>query len=66
VLPGRPVGGRPAAQERGRVAALDRVPAGVVVLDLVVIPGGDEGMAGVRRLEVAVGLVLGVADPVAS
>jgi hypothetical protein len=64
VLSGGAVGGRPAAKEGGRVAALDRVAAGVVVLDLVVVPGGDEAVAGVGRLEVAVGLVRGVADPV--
>jgi hypothetical protein len=39
--------------------------AGVVVLDLVVVPGGDERVAGVGGLEVTVGLVQGLADPVA-
>ena len=38
--------------------------AGVVVLDLVVVPGGDERVAGVGGLEVGVGLVLGVPEPV--
>jgi hypothetical protein len=65
VLPVGAVGGRPAAQEGGRVAALDRMAAGVVVLDLVVVPGGDERVAGVGGLEVTVGLVQGLADPVA-
>jgi hypothetical protein len=66
VLPGRPVGGRPAAHEGDRVAVLGGMAAGVVVLDLVVVEGDQERVAGVGGLEVAVGLVQGVADPVAS
>jgi hypothetical protein len=41
------------------------VAAGVVVGDLVVVEGDDEGVAGVGGLQVGVGLVEGVADAVA-
>src|SRR6266511_1045404 len=49
VLPVGPVGGRAAPQEHVGVAAIDRMAAGVVVLDLVVVPGGGERVAGVGR-----------------
>ena len=65
MLPGGPEGGGPAAHERLRVAVLGGVAAGVVVLDLVVVEGDQERVTGVRGLEVGVGLVEGVADPIA-
>jgi len=57
------VGSRPPLEERlagGRVAVLDRV----VVVDLVVVPGDRERMAGVRGAQVGIGLVLRGADAV--
>ncbi len=51
-----------AAEHLGRRAVLGDV-AGVVVVDLVVVPRHDEREAGVRPLQVAVGLVERVAQP---
>jgi len=42
-----------------------RYVVGVVVLDLMVVPGDDPGERGVRRLQVRVVAVQGVAAPVA-
>src|SRR5690606_27311414 len=46
------------------VAAVLGEAAGVVVLDLVVVPGQRPGAAQMGGLEVGVGLVLGVAEAV--
>src|SRR6185295_4222660 len=48
----------------GRVVVLGDV-AGVVVVDLVVVPGDNPREGGVGRLQVGVGAVLGEALPVA-
>ncbi len=64
VLPVGAVGGGAAQQELLGGAAVLRGVVGVVVLRLVVVPGDDEGVRGVRGHQVRVGLEQGVAQPV--
>jgi hypothetical protein len=65
VLPVGLVGGGAAAAERRRRVEAFGLVGGVVVLDLVVIPGHHERQRGMGRLEIGVGAVQGVAQPVA-
>jgi hypothetical protein len=61
MLPVGAVGsGAATAERRRRVEAL-RLVVGVVVLDLVVVPGQHERQRGMGRLEIRVGAVQGVA-----
>ncbi len=57
VFPERLVGRGALRQEAHGIRVRRRDVTGVVVGDLVIVPGHDPGMRGVRRLQVAVGLV---------
>jgi hypothetical protein len=61
VLPEGLVGCRTLFQEALRVGLVGRDVVAIVVVDLVVVPGDDPGMRGVRGLQVAIGFVLRLA-----